>query len=84
MPYADAKSDNSVALAYASAQENQEMFDLLYPVSDLHEAMTTATNLNFKPRQHKLLYDRLNMEQEHRTLTEATNHIVTSPKAKKI
>lgn len=82
LKYVDPKLNNSEALQWASQIQCQEVFDLLYPVSDPHKAYTALRTLIAKrerihgrsaPQQIQMLEERIALEAlNHRLTHEAT------------
>lgn len=84
IPQCDCAQQNSYLLQLASCHQHQEMFDLLYPLSNAQEALDDLSADNTKdiangadPEVYLfgeiLLRERLAMEQMHANLTEAAS-----------
>lgn len=72
MSRCDPKSNCSAALQETVAYQNQEMFDLLYPVSNPQEAWDVIKNdAWFDRSQRKMLKSRLDIDKQHAKITRA-------------
>lgn len=84
LKYADPKFKNSEALQWASQIQCQEIFDLLYPLSDpeaahlaLHSLITKREQRHGReaPEQIQMLEERMALDRLHAQLTEETQKV---------
>lgn len=81
IPYVDVKKDKSVWLQYASLWKQQDIFDLLYPLSDPQEALLSMQAKIFTGKFSggiDMLAQRLKAQEEHQIISdsvEGTNKI---------
>lgn len=86
IPHCDCKHDNSYLLQLASCHGHQEMFDLLYPLSDPRaaldaliadnsEAIACGIDPDVCAAGETLLRERLAVEDTHQNLTQAVGDV---------
>lgn len=79
------KDQSSSALQEAVAFQNQEIFDLLYPLSDPQEAWECIRKDSwFDARQRKMIKSRLDVDRQKAKLEKAIGSEVSAVKIKKI
>lgn len=74
LPCCDPTADNSKALQYASVNENLELVDILYPVSNPMAALTALQRISGDPRDWMMIEQRIEAERIHKVLH---NHVVS-------
>ena len=85
LPICNPKDQSSSALQEAVAFQNQEIFDLLYPLSDPQEAWECIRKDSwFDARQRKMIKSRLDVDRQKAKLEKALGSEVSAVKIKKI
>lgn len=74
LPCCDPTADNSKALQYASVNENLELVDILYPVSNPMAALTALQRISGDPRDWMMIEQRIEAERIHKVLH---NHVAS-------
>lgn len=80
-PMANPNYQNCSAIRHALEREDQEMFDFLYPLSDISQLIIF---LNDKNQTHPMLQQRLQSEHLNHTLTQALEHKGVSVSGRKM
>ena len=85
LPMCNPKDQSSSALQEAVAFQNQEIFDLLYPLSDPQEAWECIRKDSwFDARQRKMIKSRLDVDRQKAKLEKAIGSEASTVKIKKI
>jgi len=85
LPMCNPKDQSSSALQEAVAFQNQEIFDLLYPLSNPQEAWECIRKDSwFDAHQRKMIKSRLDVDRQKAKLEKAVRSEVSSAKIKKI
>lgn len=84
LPHADPLFNNSAALQMASATQNQEIFDVLYPLSQPVKALKDMKKYS-RAFEYKMLEDALEQHKIHQKLSKSVTKLVGKrPAARKI
>lgn len=87
MPHTDIKKDKSVLLQYASLWRQQDIFDMLYPLSEPQEALL-AMQVKVSKGQFsgglEMLEQRLKAQTEHQIISESVEGTTTFIRKAKI
>lgn len=85
LPHCDPTAHCSAALQEAIAYQDQQMFDILYPVSDPQRAWDVVRKDSwFDQKQRHMLKSRLDNDRQRAKLQQAVNVVSSSRKTKKM
>lgn len=70
LPHSNPKFDSSAALQMASATRNQDVFDLLYPISQPSKALRVMKN-HSRPFEYTMLEERIALDQVRQKISSA-------------